>query len=503
LQYFFEDFVLDADRRELRRGSAVVPIAPLAFDLLAFLVRNRERVLTKDNLVASIWNGRIVSESAFSTCVSAARSAIGDTGEEQRLIRTLPRKGMRFVGVVREVQRPQEADATREQPKPVLSLPDRPSIAVLPFTNLSGDPEQEYFADGMVEDHHHGIVALALAVRDRTQFELHLQRPARRREASGSRARGALRDGRQRPEVGEPRANRGTAHRCIDWSAHLGRPLRRRHRRHFDLQDQVTASVVGAIAPKMEQAEIERARCKPTASLDSYDYYLQGLAKVHQATKPANGDALRLFHKAIELDPNFASAYGMAAWCYAWRHMNGWMADPVKETVEAASLARQAVELGKDDAVALTMGGWALARVVGEAEDGAAFIDQALILNPNLAVGWLLSGWINIRLGKPDVTIERATRAIRLSPLDPFTSLAHTIIGAGHFYAGRYDEASFVGGQGIPGAAKFGCCGAHGRRKPCPRWEARSSAQGHEAPTRDRSDAAGFRSQASGSVSSA
>jgi tetratricopeptide (TPR) repeat protein len=123
--------------------------------------------------------------------------------------------------------------------------------------------------------------------------------------------------------------------------------------------------------------------------------------------------------------------------------------DPAKETVEAAWLARQAVELGKDDAVALTMGGWALARVVGEAEDGAAFIDQALILNPNLAVGWLLSGWINIRLGKPDVTIERATRAIRLSPLDPFTSLAHTIIGAGHFYAGRYDEASSWADKGF------------------------------------------------------
>jgi tetratricopeptide (TPR) repeat protein len=200
--------------------------------------------------------------------------------------------------------------------------------------------------------------------------------------------------------------------------------------------------VVGAIAPKMEQAEIERARRKPTENLDAYDYYLQGMASVYQATKQANGDALRLFHKAVELDPNFASAYGMAAWCYALRKMNGWMADPAMETAEAARLALQAVALGKDDAIALTMGGFALALVVGEVEDGAAFIDQALILNPNLASGWVLSGLINVYLGEPEVAIERATRAIRLSPLDPFTFLAHTIIGSGHFFAGRYDEAS-------------------------------------------------------------
>jgi len=188
---------------------------------------------------------------------------------------------------------------------------------------------------------------------------------------------------------------------------------------------------------------------KPTANLDAYDYYLQGLAKVYQSTKHANDDALRLFHKAIELDANFASAYGMAAWCYAWRKRSGWIADRANETAAAALLARQAVELGKDDAVALGMGGFALALVVGEVEDGAAFIDEALILNPNLALGWLLSGWVNIYLGNPEVAIERAMRAVRLSPLDPFTFLAFSQIGAGHFYAGRYDEASSWAEKGL------------------------------------------------------
>ena len=192
----------------------------------------------------------------------------------------------------------------------------------------------------------------------------------------------------------------------------------------------------------MEQAEIERARRKPTANLDAYDYYLQGIAQVYQATSHANDDALRLFYKAVELDPNFASAYGMAACCYAWRKMSGWMTDPEAEIAETARLARHAVQLGREDAIALSMGGFALAFVAGEVEDGAAFIVQALILNPNLAAGWLLSGWVNIYLGEHEVTIECAKRAIRLSPLDPFTFLiACTEIGGGHFFAGRFDDA--------------------------------------------------------------
>src|SRR5258706_5309765 len=392
LLYLFEDFVLDTDQRELRRGPSVVPIAPLAFDLLEFLIRNRERVLTKDDLIASIWNGRIVSESALSTCVNAARSAINDTGEGQRLIRTLPRKGIRFVGEVREELKPAQAIAASsaaEQSSPALTLPDRPSIAVLPFTNLSCDPGQDYFADGMVEE-----IITALS-RLRWLFVI--------AHNSSFTYKGRPVDVRQvGRELGVRYVLEGSIRKAADRVRIIGQLIDASTGAHiwadrfdgtiediFDLQDQVTASVVGAIAPKMEQAEIKRARCKPTANLDAYDYYLPGMAKVYQATKDANGDALRLLYKAVELDANFASAYGMAAWCYAWRKMNGWMADRAKEIAETARLARQAVELGKDDAVALTMGGFALAFVVGEVEEGDAFIDRALILNPNLAAGWL------------------------------------------------------------------------------------------------------------------
>jgi TolB-like protein len=445
LLYRFTDFALDTDRRELRRRNQPVAIAPQVFDLLECLIKNRNRVVSKDDLIAAVWDGRIVSESALSTRINAVRCAIDDTGDDQRLIRTIPRKGVRFVGIVHEAQEPEApiaAGVTAEQPRLALSLPDRPSIAVLPFTNMSDDPQQDYFADGMVDE-----IITALS-RLRWLFVI-----ARN---SSFTYKGQSVDVRQvGRELGVRYVLEGSVRKAANHVRIIGQLIDASTGAHlwadrfdgaiedvFGLQDQVTASVVGAIAPKVQQAEIERARRKPTANLDAYDYYLQGMAKVYQATKHANGDALRLFYKAIELDATFASAYGMAAWCHAWRKRNGWMADRAKESAKAARLALQAVELGKDDAVALTMGGFALADAMGEVENGAAFIDQALIVNPNLAIGWLLSGWLNGYLGELEVAIERATRAIRLSPLDPFTFLAYAVIGSAHMHAGRYDEAS-------------------------------------------------------------
>jgi DNA-binding winged helix-turn-helix (wHTH) protein len=151
LLYLFEDYAFDTDRRELRRGGGLVPVEPKAFDLLAYVVENRQRVVSRDDLLAHVWDGRIVSESALGTCINAARSAIGDSGEAQRLIKTLPRKGIRFVGVVLEERGPAGVGGV-EPAVAKLPLPDRPSIAVLPFTNLSGDPEQEYFAHAMAEE---------------------------------------------------------------------------------------------------------------------------------------------------------------------------------------------------------------------------------------------------------------------------------------------------------------------------------------------------------------
>jgi adenylate cyclase len=150
VRYLFEDFVLDIGRRELRRGANAVPIAPQVFDLLEYLLRHRERVVSKDDLIAAVWEQRIVSDAALTTRINVARSAIADTGDEQRLIKTLPRKGFRVVGAVRE-DPGTVGDASVETLRRV-KPPDKPSVAVLPFANLSADPEQEYFGDGVVED---------------------------------------------------------------------------------------------------------------------------------------------------------------------------------------------------------------------------------------------------------------------------------------------------------------------------------------------------------------
>jgi hypothetical protein len=210
----------------------------------------------------------------------------------------------------------------------------------------------------------------------------------------------------------------------------------------FDLQDHLTAKVVGAIAPKLQLEQMLRARRKPTENLDAYDYYLRGLAQAHRRwTRDGNREALQLHCKAIELDPGLACAHGMAAWCYVQRKARGWMIDQIAEIAEGTRLARKAVKLGGDDPLALCMGGYALGFLTRELDDAAAFMDRGLLVNPNLASAWTLSAWLRIWRGEPELALEHAARAIRLSPLDPSMSGTLAAIAYGHFLAGRYDEA--------------------------------------------------------------
>jgi tetratricopeptide (TPR) repeat protein len=205
----------------------------------------------------------------------------------------------------------------------------------------------------------------------------------------------------------------------------------------------VTESVVGAIAPAVEKAEIERAKRKPTESLDAYALYLRGLAKFYQfASRPANDEALRLFNNAIELDPDFASAYGRAAACYVYAKSEGWISDTPDGIAEVTRLAHRAVELGKDDAIALAASGWALAFVVRDLGIAASLIDRALVLNSNLAEAWYCGGWVKNWLGEPELAIERFARAMRLSPLDPSLLGMRGGTAHAHFFLGRYDEAA-------------------------------------------------------------
>jgi TolB-like protein len=440
VQFLFGDYALDIERRELTRGRELISIGPQVFDLLAYLMQNRERVVSKDDLLDAVWHGRIVSESTLTSHINAVRKAVGDSGEEQGLIRTVARKGFRFVGEVTEAT---SSDGSRPTTSaPALALPDKPSIAVLPFQNLSGDPEQEYFADGMGEDI---VTALSrmrwLFVIARNSSFTYKGRPVDAKQAGrelGVRyiVEGAVRRAANRVRITIQLIDAATGAHI--WADRFDGTLDD----IFDMQDQVATSVVGAIARTLEQAEIERSKRKPTKNLDAYDLFLRGMASFYQRTMEANSEALSLFYKAIQLDANFASAYGMAAWCYAWRKINGWMADGAQEVAEGTRLARRAVELGNDDAVALARSGHALAHLVGDVDSGIPFVDRALVLNPNLATGWLLSGWLRAFRGEPDVAVEHFAYAIRLSPLDPEMFRMQAGTAFAHLLAGRFDDAA-------------------------------------------------------------
>jgi len=324
---------------------------------------------------------------------------------------------------------------------PMLALPDKPSIAVLPFQNMSVDPEQEYFADGIVEE-----IITALS-RIRWLFVI-----ARNSSFTyKGRAVGVKQIGR---ELGVRYLLEGSVRKAGNKIRITGQLIDCATSAHlwadrfegalgdiFDLQDQVTASVVGAIAPKLEQAEIERSRRKPTESLDAYDYYLRGMAAFNRWTPEGNIEALSMFQRAIELDPQFASAYGFAVRCYNQRKANGWPSDRRRDALEVAKLAQRAAELGKDDAVALALAGIGLVWVVGDLERGAALIERALTLNPNWAWAWLFSGWAQMWLGEPEVAIERLVRAMRLSPQESQMFGMEAAMAWAHFFAGRYQEA--------------------------------------------------------------
>src|SRR5713101_6163043 len=325
----------------------------------------------------------------------------------------------------------------------VLPPPDKPSIAVLPFQNMSGDPEQEYFADGMSEDI---ITALsrfkALFVIARNSSFTYKGRAVDVKQVGrelGVRyvLEGSVRKAANRVRITGQLVDTATGAHL--WAERFDGGLSD----VFDLQDQVTESVVGAITPAVEKAEIERAKRKPTESLDAYAIYLRGLARFYQfASRQANDEALRLFNSAIELDPDFASAYGRAAFCYVRGKNNGWISVTANEIAEVTRLAQRAVELGKDDASALAASGHALAHVVRDLEVGAALIDRALVLNSNLAEAWYCGGWVKNFLGEPETAIERFARAMSLSPLDPRLTEMRSGTAYAHFFLGRYDEAA-------------------------------------------------------------
>jgi TolB-like protein/class 3 adenylate cyclase/tetratricopeptide (TPR) repeat protein len=321
-----------------------------------------------------------------------------------------------------------------------LALPDKPSIAVLAFQNMSGDPDQEYFADGIVEDI---ITALArmpwfFVVARNSSFTYKSRAVDLKQVGRDLGARyileGSVRSAGNRVRVTGQLIDAITGNHL--WAERFDGNLKD----VFDLQDQMTSRIVAALTPKLEQAEIERAKRRPTESLTAYDCYMRGLTCFHRGSRQSLIDALQLFDRAIELDPGFASAYGMASWCCIIRNNNGWLHNT--EVERMTSLARKAGRLGKDDPIALGVSGVVLAQIEGDLAAGSALLDRALMLGPSLAAVWHLSGWVRLYLGQAKNAIEHMKRALRLNPLDPLRYAEQNGLAAAYFLDGQYDKAA-------------------------------------------------------------
>ena len=433
VRFQFGDCQLHTDRRELRRGRDAVHIEPQVFDLLVYLVCNRDRVVSRDDLVAEVWGGRAVSESALATRINAARSAIGDNGRQQRLIKTYWRKGIRFIGTVFH---PDEQPTTPAVDLRNVRSHQKPSVAILPFATLSDDPTQRLVVAGLAEDIGDALSQFSwLSVR---VLGASLYAATDLGGVTGARylLEGSARTAKNGVRISARLVDAASGSHL--WAHRFEGDL------HdvFRLQDQLVEGVIGAIVPKLELAEISRVENEEIEALDAYGCTLRGMGSLYRWTRVGVVDALRMFRRAIEIEPAFAPAHAMAAYCYVQRQSYGWIADLQQEAAESAELARRAAALAQGDALTLTKSAHAIAAVSGDVDSGALLIDQALLLNPYSARARYVSGWIKTWLGKPDLAIEDLAHALRLSPFDPLSFKVSAAVGYAHFFAGRYDQAS-------------------------------------------------------------
>ena len=470
----FESCILDTQRRELWKAGKLVSVEPQVFDLLEYLIRNRDRVVTKDEILNSIWGGRAVSESTLTSRINAARSAIGDSGKGQRLIKTLRHKGMRFVGRVQEERDlgntgvPAHSAGSAE--KPALALPENPSIAVLPFANLSGDPAQDYFADGMVEEITMALGRLPwLFVIASASAFTYKNRAVDLRQVGielGVRyvLQGSIRREGDNVRIAVQLTDASHGHQILSerFDGVLGEI--------FSLQDQVATQLSARIAPTLQSKEAERARHKPTSNLTAYDLFLRALPP-RRDTIEQNEESLRLLYQAIELDPAFSTAYGLAAWYHEIPVTFGWVPRTDSRMREGLRLANLAAEIGESDPEALWMAGVAIAVLSGDYPRGAALVERSLALNPNSARAWWASGLLQTHLGAAEIALEHYARSRRLNPLGTAGYAYWAAIAVTRFHMDDLDGAldcadkALADWQDSPVAlrVKAAVCGLQGR----------------------------------------
>ena len=436
--YFFDHYALDTDRRELRRKGELMSVEPKVFDLLAYLVDSRDRVVSKDDLITRIWMGRVVSDSALTTCINAARAALGDSGESQRLIKTLPRKGVRFVGTIREGDRP-----AREPPSvaPDLPLPEKPSLAVLSFANLSDDPHQEYFADGLTEDI---ITALSrlrwfLVIDRNSTFAYKGRAPDARQIASDLGVRyvleGSVRKVGDRLRVTSQLIDASTGAHV--WAERYDRVLAD----IFAMQDEITASVVASIEPQLYDAENLRSRRRPPESLDAWGYVMQAMPLVWTTpTEKGAETAAHMLARAIEIDPNCAQANSLLAWIQATGAAFGWV-NPSDALAAALLLAQRVIDHDRWDPWGHFLAGF-VHTTARRFKPAVEELHEAIACNPSFTYAHNILALAYCYAGRPDECMAELAIAKRLNPRDQNqNAIALSITGLHHLMAKRFDEA--------------------------------------------------------------
>jgi TolB-like protein len=426
LRYLFEDCVLDTSRRELQRGAAPVAVEPQVFDLLFHLVRHRDRVVSKDELLATVWHGRIVSESALFNRINAARSAIGDSGRRQRLIKTLPRKGLRFVGHVRE-DKPAALVGTNVGllASPPLTLPDRPSIAVLPFANMSGEPDQDHFADGISEDLITGLARIRwLFVIARNSSFIYKGRTVDVSQIArelGVRyvLEGSIRRSGRRLRISAQLVDAITG--AHYWAEQYDRELGD----IFAVQDEITRSVAAAIEPELLAAEGVRTLAQSADDLGAWELVARAQTHFWRLTREDCAAA-------------YPPARGLLGFCQVFSAHMGW-SDREQSLLPGRQQAVRAIAL--DDRhpwghIALAYS----AMMERHTEDAIAAFRRAVSLNPNSAAAHSHLSRGLAFAGRDRDAIEHGEAAIRLSPLDPEMALFLGAIAVAHYAAGRYAE---------------------------------------------------------------
>lgn len=420
LHYLFEDFALDTDRRELRRGADVLSTSPQVFDLLEFLIRHRERVLSKDDLINTVWKGRVVSDAALTTRLNAARAAIDDSGDEQRLIKTLPRKGFRFIGEVQEGHRPATAppnsvahdDATTQG----RVSPPRLSIVVLPFANLSGDPEQDYFVDGVTESLTTDLsrISGSFVIGRHTAFTykgkaVDLKQIGREMNVRYA-LEGSMQRGGDRLRVNVQLVDAGTSAHL--WADRFDKPITDL----FEMQDEIVARIANALDGQLIEAEARRAERSPHP--DAIDLCFQGRHSLNKGRSPENlAQARCFFERALALDPeNVEALVGKAT--IDLITAAAFMVDDREARFAAAEvMLNKVLSMAPRHARAHALFGWVqvftrrAARAIGEFE-------LALALDPNLANAHAMIGFAKVFIGRGAESEAHFQQAFRLSPRD-------------------------------------------------------------------------------------